>query len=65
MLPPTVLHLLPGGEKGLPAVDGLGESAGQVEEAALPAPLAALHVHAGHLHQLHRALSVSQRLGEV
>lgn len=58
-------HLLPGGEKGLPAVHGLGEGAAEVDDAALAPAFAALYHHARHLHQLHWALPITQGLSEV
>lgn len=57
-------HLLPGGEKRLPAMNGLGEGAAEVDDAPL-STMAALHHHAGHLNQLHGALPVTQGLSEI
>lgn len=68
-LPPPVLsrlsRRLPGGEEGPLAVEGLREGVAQGDHAAVAPRAAALHHHAGHLHQLDGAPAVLQRLAQV
>lgn len=62
---PLLTHGLPRGEKGPLAVEGLCEGVAKCDHTSLAARAAALHYHAGHLHQLDGALPVLQRLGQV